>query len=93
MQYLNPYIKLCLEGSSSVFEGISQKEKETVAQHHTIAIIKKGEYLFTEGDKKRGLVYLASGKVKLFKPGVGGREQILKMFRSQGIIGFQILLE
>lgn len=91
MQYLNPYIELCLEGSSSVFKGISQKEKETITQHHTISTIKKGEYLFKEGDKKRGLVYLASGKVKLFKTGVGGREQILKMFRQQGIIGFQVL--
>ena len=39
------------------------------------------EYLFKEGEKPRGLICLASGKVKVFKEGVGGRKQILKMVK------------
>ena len=91
MQYINPYIELCLEGSSSIFKGLNQKDKETIAQHHTLAIIKKGEHLFKEGEKPRGLICLASGKVKVFKEGVGGREQILKMVRQQGFIGYRAM--
>ncbi|MFA5819295.1 MAG: Crp/Fnr family transcriptional regulator [Bacteroidales bacterium] len=91
MQYLNPYIEICLEGTSSIFKGLNQKDKETIAQHHTLAIIKKGELLFKEGEKSRGLICLASGKVKVFKEGVGGREQILKMVRQQGLIGYRVL--
>jgi CRP/FNR family transcriptional regulator, polysaccharide utilization system transcription regulator len=91
MQYINPYIELCLEGSSSVFKGINQKDKETLINHHTLAIIKKGQFLFKEGDKPRGLICLASGKVKVFKDGVGGRGQILKMVRHQGFIGYKVL--
>jgi CRP/FNR family transcriptional regulator, polysaccharide utilization system transcription regulator len=91
MQYINPYIELCLEGSSSIFKGLNQKDKETIAQHHTLTLIKKGELLFKEGDKSRGLICLASGKVKVFKEGVGGREQILKMVRQQGFIGYRAL--
>lgn len=91
MQYINPYIELCLEGSSSVFKGLTQKDKETIAQHHTQVSIKKGEFLFMEGDKTRGLICLAFGKVKIFKEGVGGREQILKMVKQQGLIGHQAL--
>jgi hypothetical protein len=71
MQYINPYIELCLEGSDSVFKGLSQKEKEIIANHHTISIFKKGEYIFKEGDKVRGLICLASGKAKTYKNGVG----------------------
>jgi CRP-like cAMP-binding protein len=91
MQYLNPYIELCLEGSSSIFKGLNQKDKETIVQHHTLAIIKKGQFLFQEGEKSRGLICLASGKVKVFKVGVGGREQIVKMVRQQGFIGYKAL--
>ena len=91
MQYINSYIELCLEGSSSIFKGLNQKDKETIAQHLTLVIIKKGEYLFKEGEKSHGLICLASGKVKVFKVGVGGREQILKMVRQQEFIGYRAL--
>ena len=91
MQYNNPYIELCLEGSSSIFKGLNNKDKETIAQLHTLAILKKGELLFKEGEKPRGLICLASGKVKVFKVGVGGREQILRLVKQQGIIGYRVL--
>jgi len=91
MQYVNPYIELCIEGSSSIFKGLNQKDKETLAQHHSLAIIKKNQFLFKEGEKPRGLVCLASGKVKVFKVGVGGREQVIKMMRQQGFIGYKAL--
>jgi CRP-like cAMP-binding protein len=89
MQYINPYIELCLEGSSSIFKGLNQKDKETLANQHILTIVKKGQFLFREGDKSRGLICLASGKAKVFKDGVGGRGQILKMVRQQGFIGFK----
>lgn len=91
MQYINPYIELCLEGSSSIFKGLNQKDKEVIAQHHSLAIFKKGQFLFQEGEKSRGLICLASGKVKVFKVGVGGRVQILRMVRHQGFIGYKAL--
>jgi len=91
MQYLDPYIELCLEGSSSIFKGLNQKDKEILANQHTLAIIKKGQFLFQMGEKSRGLICLASGKVKVFKEGVGGRGQIIKMVRNQGFIGYKVL--
>jgi CRP/FNR family transcriptional regulator, polysaccharide utilization system transcription regulator len=91
MQYKNPYIELCLEGESSIFKGLNHKEKETVAQHHFISVAKKGEFLFKDGDKCRGLICLVSGKAKVFKVGVGGREQILRMVKQQGFIGYRSL--
>ena len=91
MQYINPYIELCLEGSSSIFKGLNQKDKETLVHHHTLTVFKKGQFLFKEGDKTHGLICLASGKVKVFKDGAGGRGQILKMVRHQGFIGYKTL--
>jgi CRP-like cAMP-binding protein len=91
MQYLNPFIELCFEGSSSIFKGLNHKDKEELVLQHTLAIFKKGQYLFKEGEKTRGLICLASGKVKVFKDGIGGREQILKLVRQQSFIGYKAL--
>jgi CRP/FNR family transcriptional regulator, polysaccharide utilization system transcription regulator len=91
MQYTNPYIELCLEGTSSIFKGLNQKDKGILAQHHTLVILKKGQSFFKTGEKSKGLICLASGKVKVFKVGVGGREQILKMIRQQGFFGYRTL--
>ena len=38
-----------------------------------------------------GLMILAEGKVKIFKEGVGGREQIVRMAKPVGFIGFRAL--
>jgi CRP/FNR family transcriptional regulator, polysaccharide utilization system transcription regulator len=91
MQYLNPYIELCVEGSSSIFKGLNQKDKEALIHQHSYSVIKKNQYLFKEGEKTKGLICIASGKVKVFKEGVGGRAQILKMLRPQGFIGYKAL--
>jgi CRP-like cAMP-binding protein len=92
MHYSDPYIELCLEGSSSVFKGLNPRDKELIDQHHSTATYKKGQLIIKDGDKARGLIFLASGKVKVFKVGVGGREQILKMARQNGIIGYRTLI-
>lgn len=91
MQYRNPYIEFCLEGPHSVFKILTQKEKEILVQHHTYALYRKGELLVKEGENPHGLICLASGKVKSFKEGVGGREQILRMIRPQGFIGYRAI--
>jgi len=91
MQYKNPYIEFCLEGPHAVFKILSDKEKETIVQHHTYALYRKGELLVKEGEKPHGLICLASGKVKIFKEGVGGREQILKLIRPQEFIGYRAI--
>jgi len=91
MQYKNPYIEFCLDGPHSIFRTLSQKDKETIVQHHTYAEYRRGELLLKEGEKPHGLISLSSGKVKLFKEGVGGREQILSMIRPQGFIGYRAI--
>ena len=91
MPYINPHIEICLEGSHSVFKGLPQKDKEIIAEHHSLTQIQKGHYLFKEGEKPHGLICLASGKVKVFKEGVGRRKQILKMVGQHGLIGYRAI--
>jgi CRP/FNR family transcriptional regulator, polysaccharide utilization system transcription regulator len=91
MHDINPYIELCLESPSSLFKVLNQKEKEAIVQHHIVTKIKKGGYLFREGEKARGPVCLVSGKAKVFRTGVAGRENIIKMLKELDLTGFETL--
>lgn len=91
MQYRNSYCENCLENSDSVFSTLSEKEKEILNENHTTSYYKKGAIIYKEGEKPSGLICLSSGKVKIFKEGVGGREQIVRMAKPIGFIGYRAL--
>ena len=88
MFYTNAYLEQCLEGPYSLFRDLPDKEKEFLIQDHHCASLKRGEMILHEGGRPAGLYCLACGKVKVYKQGIGGREQIIKMVRPQGLIGF-----
>jgi CRP/FNR family transcriptional regulator, polysaccharide utilization system transcription regulator len=91
MYFNNLHIELCLEGPDSLFRNLNNKEKEVLIQHLTFKQYNKGELLFNEGDKPDGLICLATGKVKVFKVGVGGREQILRLIKPHDFLGYRAL--
>jgi CRP-like cAMP-binding protein len=66
-------------------------EKEILSKHHSCTSYKKGELIYKEGDKPAGLLCLSYGKVKVMKEGVGGREQIIRMSKPIGFIGYRAL--
>ena len=91
MQERNYNADDCIDNPKSVFTVLTPKEKEFLEQNYTCAFYKKGEIIFKEGDKPMGLMILAEGKVKIFKEGVGGREQIVRMAKPVGFIGYRAL--
>jgi CRP/FNR family transcriptional regulator, polysaccharide utilization system transcription regulator len=91
MQNINFHIGPYLDSSSSPFKGLNQKEKEEIVHHHTLTKIKKGGYLFREGEKAHGPVILVNGKAKLFRVGIAGREHIIKMLNDNDLAGLQNL--
>jgi len=81
----------CIENKMSVFSVLSEEQKEAFKKNYSSQSFKKGEIIFKEGDKPTGLVWLSEGKVKIFKEGVGGREQIVRMAKPVGFIGYRAL--
>lgn len=84
-------IKDILENPNSIFYLLNREEKEELERYISLTHYKKNEFVFKEGDKPTGFLMLVSGKVKIFKEGVGGREQIIRMARPLGIIGYRAL--
>ena len=81
----------CLKAKDSIFNVLTDKELEILKANKTCSTYKKGEIIFKEGDKPVGLVCLCKGKAKIFKEGVGGREQIIRMAQPVAFIGFRAL--
>lgn len=80
-----------LKNKNSVFADLNDADKETIFNHHSCNRYKKGEIIFKEGSKPNALICLVEGKVKIFKEGVGGREQIVRLAKPGGFIGYRAL--
>jgi len=93
MQYPNPHIEYCLENQYSIFKALSLRDKEVLARNMTTLFVRKGEFICTEGEKTKGLICLASGKYKIYRVGVGGREQIVKLVRPSELQGFSSIFQ
>lgn len=85
-------IKEVFENPKSIFSILSPDEKEDLQNHITLAYYKKNEFIFKEGESPNGFEFLLDGKVIIFKEGVGGREQIIRMTKPLGLIGYRALL-
>jgi CRP-like cAMP-binding protein len=85
-------LKDIIENPKSIFYLLNQEEKEDLQHHISLSHYRKNEFIFKEGDKPTGLILLVDGKVKIFKEGVGGREQIIRMTKPLGVIGYRALM-
>ena len=63
-----------------LFEGLSHKQHNELAQIVVDHSYKRGQIIFSEGDDGIGFYVLISGKVKIFKLSPEGKEQILHVF-------------
>jgi CRP-like cAMP-binding protein len=81
----------CLTQSDSIFSVLTPEEKEIIENKHICSFYKKGQLVYKEGDKPSGLICLSEGKMKIYKEGVGGREQIVRMAKPVGFIGYRAL--
>lgn len=81
----------CINHKNSVFRSLNADEKRLLNDNQVSYAYKKNEIIFKEGDNPMGLISLLEGKVKIFKEGVGGREQIIRMAKPLGFIGYRSL--
>lgn len=80
-----------IDNQMSVFSVLNTDEKEQLKRNSTCTQYKKNDIIYKEGDKPSGLICLSKGKVKIFKEGVGGREQIVRMAKPVGFIGYRAI--
>lgn len=66
---------------SDMWNPLNEEQRTFLAKNFTIQRYKKNEMIYCEGDKPTHLMCLLNGKVKIYKDGVGGRSQIIRVIK------------
>src|SRR5574344_578796 len=66
---------------SEMWDPLNDDQRASLARNFTIQRYKKNEMIYCEGDKPTHLLCLLNGKVKIYKDGVGGRSQIIRVIK------------
>ena len=69
------------ESIAELWHPLSEEQRAMLAKEFTIQRFRKNEIIYCEGDRPTHIMCLLSGKVKIYKDGVGGRTQIIRMIK------------
>ncbi|MGN0037420.1 MAG: Crp/Fnr family transcriptional regulator [Bacteroidaceae bacterium] len=74
---------------SDLWNPLTEEQRAYLSAHFTIQRYKKNETIYCEGESPTLMMCLLSGKVKIYKDGVGGRSQIIRMVKPKEYFGYR----
>ncbi len=74
---------------ADMWEPLDSEQRDFLANHFTLQSYKKNEIIYCEGESPKYLMCLLNGKVKIYKDGVGGRSQIIRMIKPVEYFGYR----
>ena len=81
--------RIISEDMAAIWSILSMDEKHQITDNFVIHTFKKNQLIYAEKDQPQWLWTLLKGKVKLFKDGMGGRPQILRLYRPIQYFGYR----
>lgn len=84
--------KLCQSHHKSLFGVLSDTEQILVDNAKTCTKYKKGQVLFHEGTRPMGVFCISTGRVKVYRMGLDGKEQIIKISAAGDLLGYKALI-
>ena len=81
----------CMSRSSSLLVGLCSDEISNLEDHKSCNYYKKNQSLFLEGSFPRGVFCINQGKIKVFKRGDEGKEQIIHIAKEGEMVGFRAM--
>ena len=81
--------KVVSEDLADIWSILTPDEKRRVTDAFTIRDFKKNQLIYAEGEEPEYLWCLLDGKAKLYKEGIGGRSQILRLIRPVQYFGYR----
>ena len=79
-------------GQHHIFCQLQDAELDTLSTDRAENHYKKGQVIFYEGNRGHGLYCIYRGKVKVFKMGERGKEQIVRFANQGELLGYRSLL-
>lgn len=81
----------CLSRKGSLLGGFCNDELVHLDAHRSCNYYKKNQSLFLEGSFPRGVFCINQGKVKVYKRGDEGKEQIIHIAKEGELVGFRAM--
>lgn len=72
-----------------IWRVLNEKEHKLIRDSARFINLKKNEIVYYEGDRPEDLMCLLKGKIKIYKEGVGGRSQIVRVMRPLQYFGYR----
>jgi CRP/FNR family transcriptional regulator, polysaccharide utilization system transcription regulator len=86
------YCEDCNSVKKSIFKELGREEIYKLNYNKNCNFYKKGQVIFFEGNHPDGLFCIRNGKVKVFKIGSSGKEQIIRFAKTGDALGYRALL-
>lgn len=77
------------EDLKELWEILTPEEKKKVSEAFVVRQFKKNQIIYAEHDTPEYLYCLLTGKAKMYKDGIGGRQQILRLYRPIQYFGYR----
>jgi CRP-like cAMP-binding protein len=74
---------------ADLWNPLTEEQRQMFVDSIVIARFGKNEIIYHENDEPQYLYCLIRGKVKIYKEGVGGRQQIVRMVSPRGFFGYR----
>jgi len=91
-EILIPLCEKCALESGAIFQHLTHDEVEKLNFEKDFRQYKRGEVLYTEGNRISGFFCINSGIIKVFKTGSDGKEQIIRFAKPGEIIAYRSVL-
>jgi len=74
---------------NGVWRLLNEQERELLRENAIVQHFKKTQKIYSEGDVPQFLMCLLRGKVKIYKSGIGGRSQIIRVIRPMQYFAYR----
>ena len=81
--------KVINDDMHDIWSILNPEERRVIVDNFCIHHFKKNQIVYSQGDDAEHLWCLLKGKVKIHKAGVGGRSQIIRLYRPVQYFGFR----
>lgn len=89
MKNINADCTVCINTNCFIKKHLHLEKMQAFVQQKTHYSCRKGQQFMIEGAPMQGLYFIFSGKAKVFKTGIYGKEQIVRLTKEGDTIGFR----
>lgn len=86
------HCQLCQNRDNGAFRELSAETLDTVSRLKTCASFKKGQVMLHEGARPQGVYCIHKGKLKFYRLGSEGKEQIVRFATDGDLVGYRSIL-